>query len=101
MEGDSTAAGRDGQGGTSPALREALSGLAPGALQAIAEVIVLHRELPAWAVWLPHGGRPWIAVRPASARAPGPELPLLWVSTGTAAELGARMRQADAGLSPG
>ena len=85
---------------TPPELAGALAGLDPGALRVIIEVIVLHREFPAWAVWLPDRGHPWIAVRAASARTPGPELPMIWVSAGTAAELGTRMRQADAALSP-
>ena len=59
--------------------------LDPEALQVIAEVIVLNREYPQWALWLPHSGRPWIAVRPASARVPGPELPMIWVRGGSAA----------------
>jgi hypothetical protein len=82
-----------------PGLVNALVGLDPGVLRILTEVIVLHREFPAWAVWLPDRGRPWIAVRVASARAPGPELPMIWVHAGTAAELGTRMRQADGALS--
>jgi hypothetical protein len=101
VERDSTPAGQEGGRGIAPALLEAVAGLDPGALQVITEVIVLHREFPAWAVWLPDRGRPWIAVRPASARAAGPELPMIFVRAGTAAELGAWMRRADAGLSPG
>jgi hypothetical protein len=49
---------------------EALAGLDTDARQVIAEVIMLHREFPAWAVWLPGQGHAWTAVRPASARAP-------------------------------
>jgi hypothetical protein len=100
VERDGTSAGQDGGRGMSPELLEALAGLAPGAVQAIAEVIVLHREFPAWAVWIPERGRPWTGVRPASARAPGPELPLVWVRAGTAGELAAGMRRADSALSP-
>ena len=87
--------------GIPPALINALSGLDPHTVQAITEVIVLHREFPEWAAWLPDGSRRWVAVRVASARAPSPEVPLIWVAAGTAAELGARMRRANAGLSPG
>jgi len=50
-------------------------------------------------VWLPYRGRRWTAVRPASARAPGPDLPMIWVQAVTAAELAARMRGADAQLT--
>ncbi|MCW2930961.1 MAG: hypothetical protein JWM19_1923 [Actinomycetia bacterium] len=99
MEFDSTPAGQEGEHEISPQLAEALAGIAPGALQDIAEVIVLHREFPAWAVWLPHGGRPWIAVRPASARVPGPDLPMIWTTAPTAAELAARMESVNAQLA--
>jgi hypothetical protein len=85
VESDTTPAGREGEHQVPPQLAEALAGIAPGALQDIAEVIVLHREFPAWAVWLPHGGRRWVAVRPASARAPGPDLPMVWTEAKTAA----------------
>ena len=68
---------------------------------AIAEAMALHRDHPRWAVWLPAEGKGWTALRPASSRPPGPEVPMLWVRAGTAAELAARMRQADAELSPG
>jgi hypothetical protein len=84
----------------SPPLAEALAGLDAEVSEAITQVIGLYREFPAWAVWLPHGGRRWTAVRPASARAPAPEVPMIWVHAGTAAELAARMRGADAQLTP-
>ena len=71
----------------------------PEAEQAILQVIVLHREFPAWAVWPPHRGRSWTAVRPASARAPGADLPMVWVQAVTAAELADRMRGVDAQLA--
>src|SRR5579871_6644756 len=90
--------GQEDGHGVSPLPAGALAGLGPEAGQAIAEVIVLYREFPDWAVWLPDGGRPWTAVRPASARAPGPDLPMIWVSAATAAELTGRMRRADAQL---
>lgn len=100
MEREGTPRGRDGEDGISPSLAEALAGLDAEASVVISQVIALYREFPAWAVWLPHGGRPWAAVRPASARAPAPELPMIWVHAGTAAELAARMRGADAQLGP-
>ncbi|MGH3221471.1 MAG: hypothetical protein ACRDPY_22720 [Streptosporangiaceae bacterium] len=100
MESDSAPAGRgDGHRIEQPLL-EALAGLDPEARQAVSEVVVLSREFPAWAVWLPHGGRQWTAVRPASARAPGPDLPMIWVHAATAEELTERMQRADAQLSP-
>lgn len=100
MEPDSAPAGGDGGHGTEPPLLEALAGLDAVARQVIGQVVVLYREFPAWAVWLPHGGRQWTAVRPASARAPGPDLPMIWVHAATVAELGERMRRADAQLTP-
>jgi hypothetical protein len=64
----------------------------------IAEVIGLHREFPAWAVWLPHDRRQWIAARPASSRAPGPDLPMIWAQATSATALADQMRAADAQL---
>ena len=83
-----------------PDLLEALAGLDAEATKAIAEIIVLHRDFPAWAVWLPSAGHAWVAVRPASARAPGPDLPVVWAQAPTAAGLADRMRRADGQLSP-
>jgi hypothetical protein len=67
----------------------------------LAEAVTLHRDHPRWAVWLPAAGGRWAAVRPVGLRPPGSELPMLWVRADTAEELGARMQQADTGLSPG
>ena len=93
--------GQDGGHDIPPQIREALADLDPGALPALAEFIVLHREFPPWAVWIPHADRPWIAVRPASARAPGPDLPLLWARAETATSLaGQHYDAADGQLSP-
>jgi hypothetical protein len=100
VESDNAPAGRENEHGVSRQLLEVLAGLDAEARQAIGQVIALYREFPAWAVWLPHAGRPWIALRPASARAPGPDLPMVWTQAGTAAELAARMRGADAQLAP-
>jgi len=100
MESDGIPAGQEGGTGIEPLLLEALAGVDPATMQVIGEVIVLHREFPAWAVWLPHGGRPWIAVRPASARVPGPELPMVWTQSGTAADLAGKMRSVDAQVTP-
>jgi hypothetical protein len=99
VEQESSPRGHGGEDGISPALAEALAGLDAGARSAVSQVIVLHREFPAWAVWLPHGGRRWTAVRPASARAPGPDLPMVWVHAATSAELAERMRGVDAQLA--
>lgn len=63
--------------------------------QAIAEITGLHREFPAWAIWLPDRGRGWTAVRPASDRAPEPTLPMVWASAESAAELADQMRSVD------
>jgi len=100
VESGTGPAGQEGGHGALPPLAEALAGLGPEAGQAMIEVIMLHREFPAWAVWLPHGGRPWVAVRPASARAPGPDLPMIWTTAPTAAELATRMESVNAQLSP-
>jgi hypothetical protein len=65
----------------------------------LAEVAVLHRDHPRWAIWVPAEGGEWAAARPAGLRPPGPEVPMLWVRASTAAELGRRMSRVDAGLS--
>ena len=100
MERESTPRGHGDEDGISPQLLEALAGLDAEASGTIGQVIALYGEFPAWAVWLPHGGRRWAAVRPASAWAPGPDLPMIWVHADTAAELATRMRGADAQLAP-
>lgn len=82
-----------------PLLLEILAGLDLEARQAIAEIISLYREFRVWAVWLPSGGRSWTAVRPASARVPGPDLPMIWVHAATSVELGDHMRRVDAQLA--
>lgn len=99
MEQESAPRGQRDEDGISPPLPEALAGLDAKARSAISQVIVLHREFPAWAVWLPHGGRQWIAVRPAAARAPGPDLPMIWVHAAVPAELAERMRGVDGQLA--
>ena len=99
MERDSDPAGREGEHGISPQLLEALAGLDAEASQAMAAIIGLYREFPAWAVWLPSAGRAWTAVRPASGRVPGPELPMIWVNAPTETELADRMRSVDAQLA--
>jgi hypothetical protein len=101
MEHVGTPAGPEDESGISQHLAEALAGLDARVKQAIMEVIILHRQFPAWAVWLPHGSQGWVAVRPASTRAPGPELPLVWVHGASPTELGARMHRVDTELSPG
>jgi len=99
LERESTPRGHGDEDGISPLL-ESLAGLDAETSEVIGQVMALYREFPAWAVWLPHGGRRWTAVRPASARAPGPDLPMIWVHADTAAELAARMQGADAQLTP-
>ncbi len=84
-----------------PSLPDALAGLGTEARQAVTEFIVLHRQFPAWAVWLPHQGRPWTALRPVSARVPAPDLSMIWAHATTAADLANRMRAPDDQLSPG
>ncbi len=99
MEREGSPGGGAGEHGISPLLLEALAGLDAEAGRAVAEIIVLHREFPAWAVWLPYGGSSWAAVRPASARPPGPDLPMVWVHAATPAELADRMRAVDLQLA--
>jgi len=64
----------------------------------IAELTELLGEFPAWAVWLPWRGGCWTAVRPASSRGPGPDLPMVWLHAAATAELAADMRRVDAQL---
>jgi hypothetical protein len=100
VERDSDPAGREGEHGLSPQLLEALAGLDAGASQVMAAIIGLYREFPAWAVWLPSAGRGWTAVRPASGRVPGPELPMVRVHAETSAvELAERMRGVESQLT--
>ncbi len=70
---------------------------APGRI--VAEVIALRQEFPAWAVWLPWTGGRWTAVRPASSRASGPELLMVWLRAATSRELAEDMRRVDAQLN--
>jgi hypothetical protein len=99
MESESIPAARpEGEYEALPSVLAAIAGLGVEAGQAMSQVIVLHREFPAWAVWLPQRGGPWTAVRPASARAPGPDLPMIWVHAPTCVGLADRMRGADAQL---
>ena len=100
MEREGAPRGHGDEDGISPPLAEALAGLDAETSKDITQAIALYREFPAWAVWLPYRGRRWTAVRPASARAPAPEVPMIWVHAGTAAKLAARMRGADAQLTP-
>jgi hypothetical protein len=66
----------------------------------LAEVAVLHRDHPRWAVWVPAAGGEWAAARPAGSRPSGPDVAMLWVRASTAAELGGRMSRVDGGLPP-
>jgi hypothetical protein len=90
--------GRDDQPGLGLLLARAPSEPGTAARQIIIEVIALHQEFPAWAVWLPWRDGRWTAVRPASSRAPGPELPMVWLHAATSRELAEGMRRADAQL---
>jgi hypothetical protein len=99
VEGEGAPFGPGDERGVPPLLLEALAGLDPEARQVIAEVIGLYSEFPAWAVWPPRSaGRSWTAVRPASARAPGPDLPMVWVHAATSGDLADRMGGVDAQL---
>jgi hypothetical protein len=65
----------------------------------LAEAIILLRDHPQWAIWLPASGGNWIAIRPASSRPPTPELPTIWVHADTAGELAELMQAADEQVS--
>jgi hypothetical protein len=97
VESGNAPGGQDGRDWDSP-LREVLAGVAPGDREAIGQLIVLVREFPGWAVWLPRRGGPWVATRMASSRAPGPGLPMVWVDA-MIAELARRMRAVDEQLA--
>jgi hypothetical protein len=77
-------------------LREVLPLLDPSARRAVADLVVLYAEFPAWAVRVPRGGEEWRAVRSASDRVPDAGLPLIWAGGVTAEELAGRMRRIDA-----
>lgn len=82
------------------ALGEALDRLGIGSMRIAAEVVILLRSHPRWAIWPPIDGEPWTAVRPTGSRLPGPEVPMVWVLAGTAGELVGRMRAVDDSLPP-
>lgn len=65
----------------------------------LAEAIILLRDHPQWAIWLPASGGAWTAIRPASSRPPSPELPTIWVHADTAGELARLMRSTDEQVS--
>jgi hypothetical protein len=96
MDRDSSPPERDDQRGLPRLFPQTVPEPGSEASTLITEVIALHQEFPAWAIWLPRRGGCWTAVRPASARAPGPDLPMIWVHAATAAELAVRMRSGDA-----
>ena len=86
--------------GPASGIRDVLERLGFADALTLAEVAVLHRDHPRWAVWVPVAGGEWAAARPAGSRPPGPDVPMLWVRAGTAAELGGRMSRVDGGLPP-
>jgi hypothetical protein len=100
VSGINPPAGASGDAQALAALSEALDRLGAGPARLLAEVAVLVRAFPRWAVWLPAGGGLWTAVRPAGLMPPGPEVPMVWVRAGAAGELAALMRAADAQISP-
>lgn len=83
-------------------LLPALAQMAPErSAEAMRDAVVLLRDFPAWAIWLPDHAGTWIAARPASNRPPGPEVPMLWVTSPTSGGLADRMSAAEAGLQRG
>jgi hypothetical protein len=73
--------------------------VAPEEEAVLAEAIILLRDHPHWAIWLPASGADWNAIRPASSRPPSPELPTIWVHAETASELANLMKAADEQVS--
>jgi hypothetical protein len=71
----------------------------PGDEAVLVEAIILMRDYPQWAIWLPASGGGWTAIRPASSRLPSPELPTIWVDADTASELARLMRSTDEQVS--
>lgn len=70
--------------------------------ETLASVTALYRDHSRWAIFPPRTAfSGWTAVRPASFRAPDPELPLLWAAAPTSTELSDEMRRADEALRPG
>jgi hypothetical protein len=67
----------------------------------LAEAAVLLHAHPPWAIWLPVGGREWVAVRPASSQPPALDIPSVWVTARTAGELAEKMMRAEDALSGG
>jgi hypothetical protein len=65
----------------------------------LAEAIILMRDHPQWAIWLPASGGDWTAIRPASSRPPSPELPTIWVHADTASGLARLMWSTDEQVS--
>ena len=84
--------------GPAAGIRDALERLGFTDALTLAEVAVLHRDHPRWAVWMPADGGEWTAVQPTGSRPPGPEGPMVWVRAGSAAELSERMSRADGAL---
>jgi hypothetical protein len=78
-----------------PSFWQSVNGLDSVTGPAIAEIISLYLEFPAWAVWLPRQGSTWTAVRPATSRFPGPDFTMIWVYADTADELAERMRSVE------
>jgi hypothetical protein len=91
---------RQGKRGFHSPVRAVLGQLGSANAEALSEIVSLCRDHPLRAVWPAVLGRGWVAVRPAGSRAPGPEVPLVWVFGETSADLAARMCVADSALTP-
>ena len=95
-ERGSTPGRRDDEDGISPLL----AGLDTKVRQAITEIIISRCEFRGMGgVWLPHRGRRWTAARPASSRAPGPDLPTAWIHAATGAQPADQMPDVNAQLT--
>jgi hypothetical protein len=77
----------------------AVMNCAIGRAALLADAVILLRDHPEWAVWLPGNGRGWTAIRPAAARSAAPELPTMWVQASTARELADLMEACDQQLA--
>jgi hypothetical protein len=80
------------------ALGDALDQLGARSVRVLVEAAILLRAFPRWAIWLPPTGGTWTAARSADSRPPGPEIPMIWVTAGTASELADRLRTIDSQL---
>jgi hypothetical protein len=95
VDHDKTPGKRDDEYELPPSFWQAVSTLDARTGPAVIAIVRLYQEFPAWAVWLPRQGGPWIAARPTSTGPLNAGLPMVWVHGATDAELADRMRGVD------